>query len=638
MTVDWTDEQRAILRHTGGHARIQAGPGTGKSTTVIALAGLLSEGRSDKAIRLATFSRAATAELASMAVARDVPVQVNTVHSFALTILVRNREWGRLPSPIRIPDEWEAHDLLHDDLRLRLAPHHPGIRRATVERLEREMAAQWEAMDDTHLRAGIAPDLRAAYLAAWQRQRRVFGYSLFAEMPWYALDLIDDHPDADLDGLECLVVDEYQDLNRCETRLLAALAGRGIAVLGVGDPDQSIYSWRMAAPEGIRRFLGDFAPAQDYSLSVSQRCGRRILESAQRLIASGPGRDMARPAVRPASENPDGAFAYLRFRSAQAERRAAVRLLKHHHETEGIGLDRMAILLRSDHQHRWSTPLRSDLERAGVLFTDVEAASEPLHTEHARELLAVAKLALNRQDDLAWWTILKVCRGVADSFIRQVADVAWAHSRRFADQLLRLPDDQIPEVSATSTQRAVGRVRAVTRILDRLEGNPLAETARWIEWLREVASLLAIPIAEDLERLLITAGGNVHASEGIRTVLAQLEPVARDIAMASGGVRVMTIARSKGLTFDVVAVLGVEQELYPSPLSEDPEEDRRLLYVAITRARLACYLTMARIRHDATAFSGRGDSIRSRSRCEFLSIAGIRPDDGDQFLRDRGVG
>jgi len=74
-------------------------------------------------------------------------------------------------------------------------------------------------------------------VAAWRRQRQVYGYSLFAEMPWYALELVDDHPEADIRGLQIFVVDEFQDLNACEIALVEALIDRGVIVIAVGDDD-----------------------------------------------------------------------------------------------------------------------------------------------------------------------------------------------------------------------------------------------------------------------------------------------------------------------------------------------------------------------------------------------------------------
>lgn len=637
MTVDWTEEQFRIIGHRGSHGRIQAGPGTGKSTTVIALTGQLVRGTSEGAVRLATFTRAATAELAGKAVEGEVPVDVTTVHSLALRILVQNSKWSRLPLPLRLPDDWETDHLIHDDLRARLAVRWSGLRRTHVAKLEREMAAQWESMDETRLIADIDPELRDAYLAAWRKQRSVFGYSLFAEMPWYALELVEDHFDAKLLGLECLVVDEYQDLNRCEIRLLNALKGRDISVIAVGDEDQSIYSWRMAAPIGIRLFPEESPGCIDYTLSVSQRCGRQILDAGQRVIGVAPGRDPNRPRLSPANHNPEGTFAYLSFSSAHAERLAMARLLRHHHEHDQISFEKMAILVRSDYQGRWSRPLQKVLESANIPYTDVEAALEPLHTDDARELLAIARLALSRSDDLAWWTLLKVRKGISDRGIRAIADYAWDQQRRFYEQLERLGEDSIPGLARASANKAIGRISEVTGILNQIEVEGLPESDTWVDWMRKVADLLQIRIADDLSGLFDRASAVEPPFDSVGELLAQLEPIARDVALESPGVTVMSVARSKGLTFDVVATVGVEDELYPSPMSEDPEEDRRLLYVAITRARLACYLTMATNRNDGTAFSGKGDSVNSRSRCDFLSVAGIRPIDGSFYMADKGI-
>lgn len=636
--MEWTNEQEAILAHPVGRpARIQAGPGTGKSTTVIALAGRLAAGVPDGAVRLATFTRAATSELAAKAVDDEVPVPVTTVHSFALRLLVRNQQWSRLPRPLRIPDGWESDQLIHEDLRVRLVASFPGLRKSMIRRLESEMAARWEALDDSILLADIDPALRNAYIAAWTRQREVFGYALFAEMPWYALELVQDHPEANLLGVRTLIVDEYQDLNRCEIRLLEALHERGITIIAVGDEEQSIYSWRMAAPTGIRRFPSDFEQAVDYPLSISQRCARTILEAAQRLIAIAPGRDPTRPLLKPSDDNPDGTFAYLKFASAQAERAAMARLLKHHNVKDDVSYDRMAVLVRSDYQGRWSREIRKALQALDIPHTDVEAALEPLHTEDARELLAIARLVFNPTDDLAWWTLLKLRKGVADQFLRAVADAAWEGKRRFNEQLALLGVEEIPGVSKQSTNKAVARVRAVREVLEQLEADePPSNPAGWVEWLRLVAQRLGIDIAPGLDDLLTRAVAEVPADGGLAELVAQLEPIARDLALESPGVAIMTVARSKGLTLDVVVTLGVETELFPSPRSNDPEEDRRLLYVAMTRARRATYLLMATSRNDGTAFSGAGNSVKSRGRCDFLSTAGITPTDGNAYLQALG--
>ena len=216
----------------------------GKSTTVIALAKNASEAHGQGVVRLATFTRAATHELArKLNLETNKAALVTTLHGFSLGLIRRNLQWNRLPTPIRIPDDWEANNLLNADIRERLVGRWPTIRRGKVAKLVREMAARFESLtEDLVVEANLEPELRNDFIAEWQRQRAVYGYSLFAEMPWYAYEMLVDHPDADLGRLRLLVVDEYQDLNACELRFVAALASRGVSIIGVGDDEQSIYS------------------------------------------------------------------------------------------------------------------------------------------------------------------------------------------------------------------------------------------------------------------------------------------------------------------------------------------------------------------------------------------------------------
>lgn len=184
--IEWTYEQLAVLGHDPTvPALVIAGPGTGKSTTVIAFARAIAADQGPKAIRLATFTRAATNELAAkLEPDPDASVPVTTLHSFALGLIRSNMQWNRLPTPIRIPDDWEADQLIPPDLRLRLKPNWPDIRKDKVRKLEREMAARFESLTpEIVIEANVDPELREAFIAGWQRQRSVFGYSLFAEMP-----------------------------------------------------------------------------------------------------------------------------------------------------------------------------------------------------------------------------------------------------------------------------------------------------------------------------------------------------------------------------------------------------------------------------------------------------------------------
>ena len=622
------------------HGRLLAGPGTGKSTAVLDLAEKLRETNDNVSVRVITFTRAATAELAdkvqSAGYATAEPV---TVHAFSLSILMRNAELCALPKPLRIADDWEADQLVHQDIARRLRLRDFKVDRRFVARLEREMAAQWESLDPNMvLLANIDPELRNAYVAEWSAHRRIFGYSLFAEMPWYARQLLEDHPDLDFGRLDLLVVDEYQDLNRCEIAMMQALAVHGVYVVGVGDDDQSIYSFRMAAPEGIREFLADFQQASDYSLFVSHRCGSRILAAARTLIETTPGRPNRQPLI-PAPGNPSGVFEYLRFPNEISERNAVVHLAQHLITAQCLRPSEIAILMRSDFNSVWSAPLRDALSVAGIPATDVEAALEPLRQRNSRLLLAIARLAVNPVDDLAWWAIMKLTRGVSDDLVNAVADEARSNGERFGSRLIRLAQDPPEAVSPNSLTKAVGTVGRVQGIVARLDATGARTSEHgWGDWVVERSGDLGIPLATELVEILLNVGEMTPQEEGLGHFLNQLEPVTKDLALRTEGVAIMTMTRSKGLTFRAAIAMGVEEGIIPWPRSQDEEEERRLLYVAITRAREFCYLTMATSRTGPTARTGATNVRGTRSRCPFFRPTDIRPTPGPEYVRELAQG
>ena len=442
-----SEEQKRIGEHPAdAHGRILAGPGTGKSTTVLSLAARVRG--ENKAIRVITFTRAATAELvAKIKDEKHEVVEPTTVHAFALSVLMRNPGRTPLPEPLRVPDEWETATLIHKDLAARLRrDRFQKTLPAHVRKLETEMASEWESLDpNERLLADLDPALRNRYLALWSAHRRLYGYSLFAEMPLYAKNLIEDAADVNIGALDLLVVDEFQDLNRCEIALMEALAKRGIRVVAVGDDDQSIYSMRMAHPIGIQEFPQRFDGTHDYSLSVSFRCGKAILDVAKALIESAPNRP-ARTAVRPSDDNPPGTFRYLRFYDQDDERRGVGALVAHFVK-RGVKPSKIVVMLRADFNSTWSNPLRAAIEAHGIAVTDVEAALEPLSTKSARNLLAIARLAESRQDDLAWWTLLWGTNGISDEFLTTLADYCMAKDERFSAIVTKLDDLDLPNVS-----------------------------------------------------------------------------------------------------------------------------------------------------------------------------------------------
>ena len=250
-----------------------AGPGTGKSATLVALVDHLLEGNPAPRIKLLTFTRAATAELAKKvsdhpAAATERP---STIHSFSISVLFRNAGAGDFPKPLRIADKWEEKNILNPTLAHRITIDVRGL-----DDLIREMAANWEFLrpKEDHR---VNPAERARFVGAWHEHREVYGYTLLAELPYALRQALHDHPDLIGVDYDLLVMDEYEDLNACDMEVFHLIADRGCSIIAAGDDNQSIYAFRYAAPEGIRRFPDDYPNCDDYPLSITQRCGRRII-------------------------------------------------------------------------------------------------------------------------------------------------------------------------------------------------------------------------------------------------------------------------------------------------------------------------------------------------------------------------
>ncbi|MEW6216577.1 MAG: UvrD-helicase domain-containing protein, partial [Candidatus Bipolaricaulota bacterium] len=169
MTFTPTNEQRAIIAHDRSHhARVLAGPGTGKSTTMVALLDRLLSEDEDLRVRLLTFTRAATAELAQKAVlACEKAGLPSTVHSFAISVLLRNPGVAGLPEPIRIADSWELKTIVRPTLARRA-----GLTVDKVKKLIQEMSANWESLTKEVL-VGVPAEERTRFLGAWMEHRRV---------------------------------------------------------------------------------------------------------------------------------------------------------------------------------------------------------------------------------------------------------------------------------------------------------------------------------------------------------------------------------------------------------------------------------------------------------------------------------
>ena len=625
-----TAEQNAILAHDyHRHAVVLAGPGTGKSATLVALVDRLLEGNPAPRIKLLTFTRAATAELAKKisehpAAAAQRP---STIHSFSISVLLQNPGTGEFPQPLRIADSWEDAELVRPTLARRI-----GVRVDKLEELIREMASNWESL---HLRESprVAQEHRARFNGAWAEHRQIYGYTLLAELPYALLQALQHHQDLDGVQYDLMVVDEYQDLNACDLSVLHQIARRGCSIVGAGDDDQSIYSFRRAAPEGIRRFSDDYVGCAVYPLSITQRCGSHIIDWATYVIEGDPSRPAGRPRLRSAPGSPPGEVALLSFAGERAEARGVAQLVRHLTEDEHVPVSEILILLRGDYHGTFSGPIKEALQAAEIAYSDSDAVELLLSEPNNRSLLATLRLLVNPEDSLAWATLLHFATGVGTALSDYVYNRARDARVPFGSALMTAHAEGFPDGPRSSG--LAGSV--IHSVGDWLNEHLLPEAppaSGWGHWIVEVAggSILPAP-SNDLTSLLYALDSVVEADQDFGRFLAQLTPLGKDLAIAqSAGVRIMTMNGAKGLTARATIVVGLEEGIVPRP-DGDLQEERRLLYVAMTRAKEFLFGTWARRRRGPTARAGAPRVAIRRSLTNFLRGGPVDSKDGAEYLQ-----
>lgn len=627
-----TPEQKRILNHDPLECGcVEAGPGTGKSATLVALIEQLLGGKDKPRVRLLTFTRAATAELAEkVGGTTSAPVErPSTIHSFAISVLLRNPGAADFPEPLRMADDWENDAVVRPTLARRM-----GSRMKVVDALLREMQANWEALvpeDDPE----IDSDLRARFIGAWQEHRQVFGYTLLSELPDLLRRALIDHPDLEGIDYDLLVVDEYQDLNACDIEVLRRLADHGCAILAAGDEDQSIYGFRKAAPEGIRRFTTDYPGSTRYPLTVTKRCGKEIVRWARWVIEGDPDRPAGRQPLTPDPDAPEGEVGLLAFGSQSTEAKGIADLIEHLIKDEGIPAGQVLVLFRADRAGLFSKPIKDHLTARGIPIADPDVVKRELAEDDNRRSLELARLMVRREDSLAWASLLVLTPGVGEALIDYVYQRAVAARVGFGRALLDAHDEGFPE-APRSANRAAMMIQATLAWLDAhpLSGEPPEEG--WGHWLVNlIRDETAYPFSDELADVVIELDEVVDLSEKLGRFLGQMQPLGADLGSArSDGVRFMSMAASKGLTVEATIVAAAEEGLIPRP-SASIAEERRLLYVAMSRARRHLYCVWSRRRYGPTARAGRPNVGERRTLSSFLRHGPVTTSEGSELLTQR---
>ncbi len=593
--------QREAATLLDGAVLVLAGAGTGKTRALTArLAEILARKRAwPSEILSVTFTNKAAAEMRHRLVAMIGPgaegkTFVGTIHTIAARKLRRHAELVGLRSNFTILDT--------DDV-LRL------LKRIIVEAgidEKRWPARQLSGLIDRWKNRGqtaeevpngesfaFADGRGAELYAAYQAQLKALNAADFGDLLLHMIRIFVAHPDVLGEWqrrFRYVLVDEYQDTNAAQYRWLTLLAARSLGGQGniccVGDDDQSIYSWRGAEVANILRFEHDFPDARIIRLEQNYRSTPHILAAAAHVIAHNKGRlGKTLWTERNAGEKVASIAIWDGPEEARLVGERIERLLR-----EGASPTEIAILVRASYQTR---EFEDRFIAIGLPYRIVGGFRFYERAE-VRDALAYLRIVAQPDDALAFERIVNTPkRGLGDKSLAKVA----AHARGtgltlpLAAQML-VETDELPPAARRSLAELLAAIRRWRDQMAQLDQSALMQTI--LEEAGYIAMLEADRSAEAAGRLDNLAE-LVRAMEGFTDLQAFLEHVAlvmeNDRTDAEAKVTMMTLHAAKGLEFDHVFLPGWEEGLFPSQRALDEngnaalEEERRLAYVGITRAR-----------------------------------------------------
>jgi superfamily I DNA/RNA helicase len=353
------------------------------------------------------------------------------------------------------------------------------------------------------------------------------------------------------------------------------------------------------------------------------------------VIARDLGRPADRPALRSAEGSPAGEVALLTFTSEASEAHGIAEIIHQLIHNDHIPAEEILVLLRGDHNGTFSRPIKQALDERQISYSDPDAVIRMLGETGNRRMLAMMRLLINKQDSLAWATLMHLTSGIGQSCLDYIYDRAREQRVQFAAALWKVHDEGFPG-APRSAARLTTLLRSATAWLE--AHPPPAEMPEhgWGHWVVAAPGGDIVPAPSDACRdILVNLDGIVEQDLNFGRFLSQITPLARDRALAeSSGVRIMTMIGSKGLTVKATIIAGLEDGIVPRPTA-DLNEERRLLYVDMTRAKEFLFCTWAGRRAGPTARAGGQNAREFRAHSHFFQGGPVHSQDGLGYLAQR---
>ena len=616
--------QQAAVRHGDGPMLILAGAGSGKTRVIThRIAALIDRGIAPASILAVSFTNKAANEMAE----RMVPlvgsrkaerIRMSTFHSFGLALLKEERAAGGLDGRFVVFDQGDSLGTVKEILRERYRG--AGPRRFDAMALLARISNWKSAMVSPD---GVAAseieydELARTLYPEYESRLRAMRALDFDDLVCRPVQLLRDHAPIRKKWqrrIAYLLVDEFQDTSEVQLELVKLLANTSRNVCVVGDDDQSIYSWRGANPANILEFETHFPGAKIVKLETNYRSRQPILEVANAVIANSGSRRHAKH-LRSARKGGES----VRTVAPESPRAEAQFVAKEIAQLrgEGRGLDDIAVLYRSNLQSRL---VEEELTAAGIPFR-LFGGQQFFDRKEVKDAAAYLRFVVNPWDEISLRRVVNFpARGIGTKSVQRIEDHAKARG--------------IPFVKAVAAPQSIeGLPDVATRGLD--EFNALVKRARVRLKSSGTLHASARALVDDLELRRAfddTADGGKGGEQRYRNVTRLLDWLERYEANAprssrslqdflqrvtlngdsrkdesdEAGVALCTLHAAKGLEFGVVFLIGCIEGQLPHSRTTDPkaheaagadlDEERRLFYVGITRARDQLYLTAPRKR------------------------------------------
>lgn len=623
---DLNDAQRAAVEYIDGPSLVIAGAGSGKTRVLTyKIAYLLSQGMKPWSIMALTFTNKAAREMKERIgklVGDDLAqhLYMGTFHSIFSRILRAEAEHIGFNNNFTIYDESDSRSLLKaiikemglDDKTYKPAAVHARISMAKNNLVTAEAYDSDPAILEQNKRAKM-PAIGKIYVAYVQRCRQANAMD-FDDLLMLTFQLFRDHEEIRqkyAGRFDYILVDEYQDTNHVQMSIVMQLCKEKLRVCAVGDDSQSIYSFRGANIDNILNYQKQLPGTQLFKLEQNYRSTQTIVEAANSLIHHN--RNQIQKEVF--SKNDKGEK--ILYKPAYSDKEEALIVAKNIQRIkrqDDCGYDQFAILYRTNAQSR---SFEEEFRKQGIPYR-IYGGLSFYQRKEIKDIIAYFRLVANPDDEEAFKRIINYpARGIGATTVMKIADCAHQNQVSFWEVIGNIEHYGLNVNKGTQTKLENFRL-LISSFIDRSHtldvyelGDAIIRESRISEDIMSGKNADDLARQENLEEFLsgmqtFVAG---RQEEG-RMDEAYLADYLQDVALLTDAdsegekdeprVSLMTIHAAKGLEFATVFVVGLEENIFPSPLAavsvRELEEERRLLYVAITRAEKHCILTNAKNR------------------------------------------